>query len=329
VIAGVPTAAKPLTRGSLSASALAGNMASCCDISELGEHLPGSLRRAAPMLHLTFTESGAGTLRQALLMSFEEAARGDKVLALADDLSYGPIDPPEPTLRLDWMIRKLNVVAEDWNWLPKAVEEFWWQAVLPMMDRTIWFSRRYTKEYAGFLQWVARSGHAQDPVVDLSEVEIRSRAGPRYKLVSLSQVGPEDLDIRTLLELRRPLTEAERGRYLQEWRQLQNENAALRVIDDGRLVSVAESYYDALILSFARPRWLKVARIVGDALATSSDAATMQVGDVYLAGRIAALVSAGQLEAQGDLRNMRRSEVRLPVTWEPIAPDAPANEYPP
>jgi Protein of unknown function len=64
---------------------------------------------------------------------------------------------------------------------------------------------------------------------------------------------------------------------------------------------------DVLILSLARERWLKVARIIGQVSErtgekTKPDATAM---------RIRALVDNGKLEVKGDLSRWRYSEVRL------------------
>jgi hypothetical protein len=75
-------------------------------------------------------------------------------------------------------------------------------------------------------------------------------------------------------------------------------------------VELTDSEIDAAILSFAEPRWLKVARIGSEVLNAlgleDSD------GERAVAARIEALVSAGKLEAQGDMTRWRWSEVRLP-----------------
>lgn len=68
---------------------------------------------------------------------------------------------------------------------------------------------------------------------------------------------------------------------------------------------------DAAILKATRPRWLKVARVVVDAVkaggfATDDDAVQLHVR------RVVALVDAAKLAAQGNLLRPRFSEVRLP-----------------
>jgi hypothetical protein len=68
---------------------------------------------------------------------------------------------------------------------------------------------------------------------------------------------------------------------------------------------------DAALASHARPTWLKVARIVHEALddghfAIDDDAVNLHVR------RVASLVASGKLESQGNLRRPRWCEVRRP-----------------
>ena len=69
---------------------------------------------------------------------------------------------------------------------------------------------------------------------------------------------------------------------------------------------------DRSLLDHAAPQWRKVARVVGSTmlgLKPKFDG----VPDAYYSRRIIKLVNDGLLDAQGDLREMRFSEVRLPV----------------
>ncbi len=80
-----------------------------------------------------------------------------------------------------------------------------------------------------------------------------------------------------------------------------------------RSLTVAElQRIDECLLSHMSDRWQKVARIV---------ALTMQklhpqfpgVPDVFYSGRIRHLADSGAIEATGDLKRLRFSEVRLPA----------------
>jgi len=77
---------------------------------------------------------------------------------------------------------------------------------------------------------------------------------------------------------------------------------------------IPTSDLDRLLLSFCRTHWLKVARIAADtyqALEGRGIQITVDTAKVFDA-RTAALVGSGQLEAKGDIRQWRFSEVRLP-----------------
>jgi len=67
------------------------------------------------------------------------------------------------------------------------------------------------------------------------------------------------------------------------------------------------------VLSDAKGRWRKVAMVIGKvAKGIGSELAEGDEGHEQVARRIEVLVNEGRLEAQGDVRNWRFSEVRLP-----------------
>jgi hypothetical protein len=68
---------------------------------------------------------------------------------------------------------------------------------------------------------------------------------------------------------------------------------------------------DLALLAASDSNWRKVAFVVGTAM-DAYPHLYHDVPDVFYAQRVRALVSAGQLEAQGNLHRMRFSEIRLP-----------------
>jgi hypothetical protein len=105
------------------------------------------------------------------------------------------------------------------------------------------------------------------------------------------------------------LTSVLRAMYRELWRHLKAENAPLRVLSEGELVSEPLSFFDPLLMSYATPQWKKASRIIGEALA--HDLETLQTGDLVLSARVRSLVKAGRLESRGDLAELRRCEIRL------------------
>jgi hypothetical protein len=78
---------------------------------------------------------------------------------------------------------------------------------------------------------------------------------------------------------------------------------------------ISASELDKLILSFCVIPWRKVARIAGDTLQALEERSVPIDGSVagQFDARMAALVGSGQLEAKGNIRKWRYSEVRLPT----------------
>jgi len=262
------------------------------------------------VLHFVFTPSGAGCLVQAL----RKAGRDDQVVASFDDLSFGPIDPADASLRAKWVERELG--ERDWNRPPASSERVWDEARFPDHRKVAWLTRRSAMEYAGFLDWLWRLGDTPCEVVDLTEVEVPSRPEhgpprPPRLAVSLGMLHPDTIRNNNLWDLAEPLQMTVRDRYLDLWRQLRSENAPLRVVKGDNLVSAPISFFDSLLMSYVTNNWQKVIRIVGTAIAAEMD--IFQASDMVLRARIDALAQTGRLEIRGkSALEMFDSEVRLP-----------------
>lgn len=70
------------------------------------------------------------------------------------------------------------------------------------------------------------------------------------------------------------------------------------------------SLIDAALLSQSAFQWRKTARVVGSTMMKLSGKYE-GIPDVFYSQRVQSLVDSGKLEAQGDLRRMKYSEVRL------------------
>ncbi len=267
---------------------------------------------SAATLHVVFSDSAAALLRPAL----RKVDRWGRVLTFPDDLGFGPIDPPDPQARLFWMKQQLGAFAEGWDRLPAKANAFWSIALAPPGRVVVWVSRRTVMEYAGFLEWIWRLGQQAYSVVDLTDVETEWRVPDGTirtdRVTSLGLLEPDQIEINRFLSRAWPLPAALRERYLRMWRQLREENSALRIIRGERLQSAPLWHFDQIVLSCASAQWLTVARVVGQALVEAWDDEGVQTCDVVLAGRTRALVDAGQLEYHGDLADWLQCEVRLP-----------------
>ncbi|MGH6710420.1 MAG: DUF3658 domain-containing protein [Bradyrhizobium sp.] len=265
-------------------------------------------------LHIVFTPSGASSLREAL----EDVGRDDQITSLFDCLSFGPINPPDTSLRSKWVESELGRTG--WDSIGRDSDAFWRESLSPGRRKIAWLSRRSAMEYAGFLAWMWRMGDAPCEVIDLSEIRISYRPAqgasrPTALAMSLGMVSSDTMCRERLWDLAKPLQSAERARYRDVWQKLRSENAALRVIEGGELVSASISFFDAQLMSYVTDDWQKVAMIVGETLVAEMDNQVLQVGDMVLAARIEAMAKSGRLDIRGKSPlEMHDSWVRLPRT---------------
>jgi len=253
--------------------------------------------------------SGAVDLGKALALD----GRPDEVIAFGDNLSFGPINPPDPKLRAHWI--KTELGYEDLDDILNS-DAFWATALSGDRDRIAWTSQRSTQEYANFMEFVWRLQDTSCDFVDLTNLRLHpQQAGKepsaRGLVESLALLPAHEISKHKLVERASPLTAAMREVYRKKWAKLRNENSALRVLDPHlEMFSAPISYFDEQLLSYATDTWKKAARIVGEVMGHRLE--VMEVSDLVLAPRLRALVKSGKLESQGDLSHIRYSEVRLP-----------------
>jgi hypothetical protein len=262
------------------------------------------------LLHVLFTPSGSGELRRALALS----GRNEPVVCSFDNLSFGPIDPPDAELRTRWVEKELGYSG--WEDVIAQTIPFWSEALAPGR-KVAWMSRRSTLEYAGFLEWLWRLGDEPCDVIDLTDVMVAGRGQdgkPTPPSLALSQalLPVNQILDNGLIDRAQTLTPEARRQYREIWRRLRAENAALRVLQVDGLVSAPISFFDPLLLSCATSSWQKAASVVGEALAREMDDALLQTGDLLLIARTRTLVETGLLESRGDLLDIHRCELRLP-----------------
>ena len=96
----------------------------------------------------------------------------------------------------------------------------------------------------------------------------------------------------TFLDRERTLTEAEIMELSRRWEALSEENAPLRVYENGTVRSVPETYYDNLIRQEFPKDACKVAIVIGNALGRRQ----IPTGDAFIARRVQQYIHSGELE---------------------------------
>jgi hypothetical protein len=265
-----------------------------------------------PTLHVLFDAFAADELRRAL----SQLGHDDRVVRLPDNLSFGPIDPPDPKLRQEWIEKYLGYKEpED---ITAEIETFWEQALEPGKRRVVWVSRRSTLEFAGFLEFLWRLGDGPCDVVDLTDFvlappEREGRAMEPSLALTLALVPVPEILSHRLPDRAFPLEPEMQEIYKTRWSRLRAENSPLRALDkEGTLISVPLIFFDPLLLAQASGAWRKATLIIGRTLGKFWDDTFLQAGELVLSSRLRALVDGGRLEIRGDVSRLQGFEVRLP-----------------
>jgi hypothetical protein len=264
------------------------------------------------VLHIVFTLSAAVDLRRALAT----VDRDDEVVAAADDLSFGPINPACGDLRAKWVAEVLGYSS--WDSVEQKQEQFWSEALSERAQRVAWVSRRSTIEFCGFLEWLRRNGKRPCKVVDLTDVKFPSNGDAGHYIIApvTSLIRDYQFSGARLWDLAAPLTSETRVKWMALWDNLRCENAPLRILlSSERLDSAPLDVFDEQILDCIGGDWGKAALAVGRFLHASAydgfcSAGVHQIGDMVPIARIAALIKAGKIEGRGNPFELQTCSIR-------------------
>ena len=127
-------------------------------------------------------------------------------------------------------------------------------------------------------------------------------------------------------KLARQITTSEFEVDPDEWKKLMNEEKGVRTLEGGKkLIQHEYDYYDNTIRSFISVDWQKVNRLMHSILSKSKDI----TGDMYLLWRLKLMIEGEEIDAQGEIKNMKDFEVK----WKQKVPqelpeNLPANLQP-
>ena len=239
-------------------------------------------------LHVAPYDSAGGSLREALRL----AGSQQDVLSFTDDLSHGPIAWSTSRERAAWWSHVREPRLEE------DLEAFWLHLEAARRRLVVWFGRHCASELAFFLALADRLGDRSYDIVDVTQL-----AGA-VGIMPADQLVPQ-------LETARPISPQEAGDARRQWQHLRSQNAPFRVVTPTGLASAPIDHFDSSILEQATREWRGAAYVIGSTMAYNCEP-YIQVGDIMLQARLAALVEEGKLLADGDPWDMRACRVRLP-----------------
>jgi len=229
-------------------------------------------------LHVVFSPSAAVSLREALAL----LGSSDQVVASFDDLTLGPINPRDPLAKQEWWQECLEYEMDG---IADQITEFWDKSLSWDGPLVVWTSRRVASERAGFLEWVSRAGDRPYKVIDLTNALVavgRDGGACRPFSAVLPHLLPVQIARSGLLDRAVDMSVTARKEALSRWSRLQAENAPVRRLENGDLVSASIDCWDSLILDQVLTDWRKAALVVGHVLATCWDTGLYQFGDLLI-----------------------------------------------
>ncbi|ANY71161.1 DUF3658 domain-containing protein [Paenibacillus ihbetae] len=272
-------------------------------------------------VHVAFDASTAGSLRIILRSRPDEL-----VIVLDDNLMVGPMPDDERLYetfseRTRWFSERYRGLSSDeWKLIQLEAAIRWkaWPEQLTSVPCLIWAGDS-AKELLGLRRLLSRlSGHPELYRVNATKVLQEQNPDIRYK--NTGEITP--CQLKNALDLpdgivRLSAEDQEHDR--QDWLRLLGENGTLRILHNGELVTVPESYYDEEILKAvyrveARCGYFrKSARVVGEVIGS----AEIDTGDSFIEYRVRHLIKEGVLLYEGSLDAMRNYSVSLVESGPP------------
>ena len=258
------------------------------------------------ILHVMLGWEVADSVRDALRLEGSD----ERVVGLRDYLHLGPIDPPDPAVRQAWMQSALR--CDCGNDSLRAIETSWAEATAPGVHPVFWVCRSSAGEHAAFLKFVSHMNGRPFDIVDATDLEFTTQDGVQRPW-ALAMMRPADIVAAGLSRSRRAISASEIHRATQSWAQLRRENAPLRVVRHGTLVSALLTHFDQYLIDEATQDWEVSARLIGRVLTRLWHDVVppgQSPGNALLFARMLALGESGSLAVVGPGPDMRNYHVR-------------------
>lgn len=108
-------------------------------------------------------------------------------------------------------------------------------------------------------------------------------------------------EVSSMLSLAHKAEKEEMAFFAQEWERLSTENAPMRVMKNGKVISVSDDYYDEKILSFSGREPISMIELIGKSLGNIPDG--LQIW--FVRNRIYSMIESGKLKIVGRTKSKR------------------------
>ncbi|WP_339149215.1 MULTISPECIES: DUF1835 domain-containing protein [unclassified Sutcliffiella] len=266
-------------------------------------------------VHIVGSESTAGSLRVGL-------ERNHRIIGFWEMFDIGPLS--DKKTRHEWLQthvniyehfieeeefgRKFNQAMDDLNRIPPHCPVILWTANNAHEQIFHRYILHHLRESENTVYLINAS-------VAYREMELSHRAFSEHYLSYSGELEPKQLKNILLKRLGEPLSIEAKKQYADEWLQLKETKALLRVWKEGKIQGVSESYFDQELLYFAKETqkeyaengFVKTVRIIGETYGQLEG----RVNPSFLEYRLRTLAFEGHFEIKGIPKSISHYSVRL------------------
>ncbi len=266
------------------------------------------------MIHIVFNEADVEVLKKAIAL--DENLSGD-VVQVKDDYSVGPIKDIYSTegieARKNWW-RQVQAGGDYDGAVDKgSVDDNKTAAELVARlqndDKEIaWIWAAQNKHDVSGYYWLMsqlKDFQGRIFILYLNNLPFINEKGLIFYPEWLSSIPAKEF--LKAKKLARPITLSEFEVDPDEWTRLQNEERGVRLLEGGKKLSQSDyDFYDTELKKFITADWQKASRIIHN----FQNKSKQSTGDAFLLWRLKGLLSAGEYDVQGEMKNMKDFEVK-------------------
>lgn len=260
-------------------------------------------------IHIVFSDAARRVLQNNQVITIFEQC----LFSFNDDLRIGPIYHLNTQIGRDERANWLH--QPDFNHLlPELMEyptkmKLLKNALQKNTELFIWCGNTLSEQLSTY-RLISELNEYHDKINYLNVPQkhmIRSKFGHQYYPSCLNIMNPEEID-QIIGFIEKPgIILLDKWNTL--WNHLSNSTGVLRVKDKtGKIIQETPDHFDANLLSFCGPEYVKPALIIAQALI----AIDFETNDFFLNWRLKDLVQKGKLEYTGKPGEMKDYRVRLP-----------------
>lgn len=268
------------------------------------------------MIHIVFNEADIKVLEQAILL--DESLQGD-VIQIKDDYAVGPLQniyvKEGIENRRNWW--QMVLAGGDYESKITSGEVDDYQTVADLVGNlrrneaeTVWVWAAQNKHDVCGYYWLLhylKEFQGRVYILYLNNLPFINEKGNIFYPQWLHEIPAKEF--LKAKKLAREITSSEFEVDPDEWTKYMTENKCVRLLEGGKkLIQEEEDFYDLEIKKFITSDWQKASKIIHQYL----HKAKHTTGDAYLLWRLKTLADNHLIEVQGELKNMKDFEVKMP-----------------